>query len=303
MLHKRKCMSFDDFCSYFRSLLQQKIGTGYEVSVKEIPNNNHCTLTGLVIGVQGRGLCPVIYLDNYYEEYISGRYSLAEVAKAVTYLCDLHMDSGNHDAYLYDWNSAKEKLMYGVVNYKYNKEILKHVPYKKFLDLAIVFYLYFGKGRTVLVDEDCLKNWKINLTEENLFEIAHYNTQRILGFTIESMETIMKQMNSMDEDWRLISHEGMYVLSNQTGEYGASVMLYEELLGCFSDETGGRDLYILPSSIHELIIIPIFESTTSLYNLMKIVRGINTSILSQEEILSDHVYKYSRETKQITIVI
>ena len=80
---------------------------------------------------------------------------------------------------------------------------------------------------------------------------------------------------------------------------GASVMLYKDPLRDFANYMG-HDLYILPSSIHEVILIPAYDHD-SYDELTSMVKEVNSTQLSKEEILSDHVYFYSRETGQISM--
>ena len=89
----------------------------------------------------------------------------------------------------------------------------------------------------------------------------------------------------------------MYVLTNQNKLNGASCILYEHLLELFADRLGA-DLYILPSSVHEVILIPA-TSDTSFAELSRMVKEVNETQVSPEEILSDHVYYFSRNSRSI----
>jgi len=91
----------------------------------------------------------------------------------------------------------------------------------------------------------------------------------------------------------------MYMLSNQNKLNGSVCILYQDLLKDFSERLG-CDLYILPSSVHEVLILPA-QNDTSCQSLSEMVKEINSSQLSREEILSDHVYYYSRKTCRITM--
>lgn len=91
--------------------------------------------------------------------------------------------------------------------------------------------------------------------------------------------------------------EQMYVLTNQSKIHGASCILYEDVLRDFSDKLG-RDLYILPSSIHEVILLPKTESFDR-DGLNCMVQEVNRDGVSMDEVLSDHVYEYNRASGMI----
>lgn len=86
----------------------------------------------------------------------------------------------------------------------------------------------------------------------------------------------------------------MYVITNQQEQYGASALLYEDCLRSLADQAGG-DLYILPSSIHELIAIPAAGGDpTGLQDLVREINGTK-DLISPDEVLSNNVYRYSRD--------
>ena len=91
----------------------------------------------------------------------------------------------------------------------------------------------------------------------------------------------------------------MYVLSNKSKLNGSGCLFYHNLLHNLCEKLE-CDLYILPSSIHEVILIPAYDHD-SYDELTSMVKEVNSTQLSKEEILSDHVYFYSRETGQISM--
>ena len=88
-------------------------------------------------------------------------------------------------------------------------------------------------------------------------------------------------------------------MTNRQEVNGASVLLYDDVLQTFALKKK-TDFYILPSSVHEVLLIPA-DNQISMSTLSSMVRDVNSSQLAREEILSDHVYYYSLETDQITM--
>ena len=89
----------------------------------------------------------------------------------------------------------------------------------------------------------------------------------------------------------------MYVLGNERKLFGAAVMLYDGLLEKMSEIIGG-DFYLLPSSLHELILIP-DEGREKGGDLWKMVCEINETQVEPEDVLTDSVYYYSGKNKRL----
>lgn len=85
----------------------------------------------------------------------------------------------------------------------------------------------------------------------------------------------------------------MYVLSNHTRINGAACILYDGVLEKIA-EMLECNLFILPSSVHEVILIP-EKGDEDYERLSEMVREVNETQLSPEEVLADHAYYYSRE--------
>ena len=92
----------------------------------------------------------------------------------------------------------------------------------------------------------------------------------------------------------------MWVLTNKERVFGASALLYDNQLEKVAEKIK-EDFYILPSSIHEVIIVPKKYGAPKDY-MVKMVREINGENLDMEERLADNVYFYSIDTKELQIV-
>ena len=183
-------------------------------------------------------------------------------------------------------------------NFENNTELLRGKPYRKFLDLAAVYYVQvegFKDGGTgaFLVNDSHMSVW--GQTEEGLYSAAVQN-MRLSGESVfESMEEILGQMMPEFQPPLPagVPAARMYVLTNQKQIFGAAELLDNEALKQVSDELGG-DFIVLPSSLHECIILPAGEAV-SYQELADIVAGVNINAVSIEERLSDHVYLYEHK--------
>ena len=93
------------------------------------------------------------------------------------------------------------------------------------------------------------------------------------------------------------AERNLLILTNRSGVYGASAILYEGVLKNIAQRLGS-DLVILPSSVHEVILLP-YEDERRMEGLERMVREINQTVLPEEEVLSDQVYVYNRETDKV----
>ena len=145
--------------------------------------------------------------------------------------------------------------------------------------------------------------------EDELFKIALLNTQRLFRGSVMSMASVMMDLLSdrMDDEYSseffdmVVSEDmvPMYVCSNNQKLNGAGVILYKDLLKQFAEKTGS-DFYILPSSIHETLLVPVSDQM-EVEALRSMVREVNATQVAPEEVLSDNVYIYRREDDKISL--
>lgn len=181
-------------------------------------------------------------------------------------------------------------VAYRMMNRDANAELLKRIPHICILDLAAAYCC------TLRLDNGCCSGMLIThescqyygIRAEELDAAARRNTEAGGFITRKSSEIL-----ELPEEIRPVP-DLMYVLTNQAALYGAAIILYEEYFLSLADQAGG-DLYILPSSIHELITIPAAGGDPT--GLQDIVREINGTkdLISSDEVLSNNVYRYSRD--------
>lgn len=178
--------------------------------------------------------------------------------------------------------NPQENLILLLVNTEENKELLAHVPHRSFMDLSIIYRLMVElpdySFNSAIVTDDLAKSF--DLSEDQLYEIARENTPKMLPGI-----------------WEDISDD-FYFLTNSFRTFGAAAMLYDGLLAKLA-EILDSDLYILPSSIHEVLVLP--DHIKSARELRAIVAEANTAVVKKNEVLSDKVYLYERTSGQISL--
>lgn len=196
-----------------------------------------------------------------------------------------------------DFESIRGKIAARLVNRERNPEMLREMPGREFLDLAVVYHLLLvsdGSGQAVMqIRNEHMKIW--NVTEEELYACACANMRDLCPAVLESMDEFMECLLGTGEDGKALysgdeSVSPLYILTNRSGVYGASVVLDPDTLRRAADRLGG-DLLILPSSIHEVLLLRLGDCE-NLQWLRRVVYMINRKELREEDILSDSVYCY-----------
>ena len=151
-----------------------------------------------------------------------------------------------------------------------------------------------------------LELWGV--TKEEVLKQAAENTPKLMQPQIKKMEDTIRELFAIGEgeetkEFEIFMNEmrenemriPMYVLTNQKNLYGAACMLYEGVLEMFSQELG-EDVYILPSSVHEVILVPA-SIAFPVKELKEMVKEINETQIPKEEVLSETIYKYSMKER------
>lgn len=289
-------MKYEDFVCVLQTKLKEKLGEEAFMNLRPVTKNNGVVLDGLAFMEKGSNVAPTIYLNEVFEEYQRG-VSVQEIAEEMVKVYQMSRISPEFDAEFFtDFEKVRKNLACKLIHKGKNEELLKTVPYKEFLDLAIVVYYrashpVIGTG-TILVHESHRKMW--NVTEEELFRIAKDNMRKIMPERLMVIEPFL----DLEEEEEL--RMPMYVLTNECTTYGAAYMIYDSVLekiGKILDD----DFWLLPSSVHEMIIVP--KKTGACPDELKdMVCEINETEIPQEEVLSDEIYEYDAKMHRLKIV-
>ncbi len=276
-----------------------------DISVTEVTKNNGLKLHGLVASRKDSRISPTIYMENYHQRYEDG-WQMNDLVNEMINLITTNTGEGIELDYFKEYDRVKDKIILKVVNYDLNRELLEHVPYFKWNDLAIVFCHVCDEHScgyaTVLIRNEHMKMW--NVTKEELYDRAFVNTPMLLKDVLSTMESVLSELKGLfippDGEEEITEFaDNMYILSNKRRIFGASAMLYSEHLKLLANKHNSG-LYILPSSIHEVIVLPEGAITDTKY-MRDMIWEVNETQVSPEERLSDNLYYYDREAEQIRI--
>ncbi|MBO5033746.1 MAG: hypothetical protein J6D08_18060 [Lachnospiraceae bacterium] len=261
----------------------------------------------LIGGKDDRLISPTIYINDMYDHYKACN----DLKEAIQTGAERMVNAFRKcpEAPRVDLADAKDNIVFQLVNTEQNRELLAGVPHREFQDLSILYRWVVKMDQdgiqSTIVKNELAEN--LGLQEEQLFKLASENTRRILPPCVKSMNEILREMFMKDGMPQEIAEmmvgempadQMMWVISNERGINGAISMLYEDKLHALAEQLE-NDLYILPSSIHEVIAVS--ASMGEPNELAQMVAEINMAQVSLEERLSNQVYHYDKDLRKLSL--
>ena len=268
----------------------------YKVDVHSITKVNQ-TMDGINLvptGDDRLSTSPTIYINNMYEHYKECEDLQEVLQRAAESMVKAFVEAPNV--------SPK-------VDTEQNKGMLENVPSRQFQDLSIIYRWVVDKDRdgisSTIVNNGLAE--KLGMNEEQLYKAAVENTVRLFPPTVKSMNDVIRDMMMADgmpgeiADMMIgeVPEENMmYVISNERGVNGAASMLYEDNLHKLAEKLE-TDLYIMPSSLHEVIAVSVNMGDPN--ELAQMVNEINMDQVSLDERLSNQVYHYDKDLRKLSL--
>lgn len=290
-------MTFDEFKNNIIEHISALVGDEINVYSDTVIKNNGTQLEGLVISNPKINIAPTIYLNQYYGRYLDGC-TISDIVTDIYNTYVMHLPDKDFDLdKLENFNSCKDSIIMKLVNYQENLSFLANVPYDRYLDFAIIFQYVVEIERnhtgTITINNSIFKDWNITLDE--LSRHARLNTPKLLPHTLDDILEYLPEYVSNEEYIQEGQFFKMYVLTNKKKMYGATTLLYDGLLEQIANSLESN-LLLIPSSIHEVILIPVSEDESiDIDYFNELIEEVNTCELSDEEVLSSHAYFFNRK--------
>ena len=313
-------MEFKEFSERLLVVIQSMLPEGYEARLNTVHKNNNRKREAIIIRSGSSSMFPNIYLEQYYDSLIKGR-EMNDIANEVVNIAlDNHSDK-DVVSQISDLSTVSSKIVFRLINSSLNKERLGEVPHIIIENMAKVYFIVLDINvdgvSSIMITNDFLSGW--NVSPEKLDKLSNINTPKLFPSIIKNMNQCIcdilsdqKEELTIDEDEHFEDfindfmknmssreNERMYVLSNNKGINGAGTILYPNVLQELATKLNS-DLYILPSSIHEVILLPA-RARTSSRALREMVVDVNSSQVAPEEVLSNEVYYYDLSTDKFHI--
>lgn len=276
---------------------------------QDTKKNNGVVFSSIIIQDNRSNMAPCICTEGLYYDYQNGHKDMDGVIDSVLELYgQIKPEESFNVSEVLDYSKARFNLNCRLVNTEKNRELLTEVPHRNFFDLSLIYFVdvtHDGDSgcASIKVTNAHMEMWDV--TEDDLYRQFRENMEKDDRSELSSVADILAnmagclpgQMDTVPDDIRMMP---MYVLSNTRKLDGAVEILnkraMEKAAGIIGD-----DFYILPSSIHETILIPVAGKEDGADELAAMVSCVNRSEVPDTEILSEHVYRYCRQSRQIEL--
>ena len=294
-----KYMKYQEFIDTVKEHIQQELNQ--KVIIIPVLKNNGTVYDGLVIQDPILNISPTIYLNPYFHRYLDG-VSLEDIYADILKTYQDNLPSEDFDISIFrDYEKAQKRIVMKLVNAQRNKHLLRKVPHIPIYDLAIVFLCNVSEithdYASILIHTEHMKLW--NVSTEDLYEVAKENSIRLFPPRLDNLHDVYQHITGRSLSF--LEDINAHILTNYLKIYGATCMVYPDLLKeiaqLFED-----DLCIIPSSIHEVLLFPKnnLPKEYSTEYIESMIKEVNETELTDDEILSDHPYIYQKDTAEIT---
>lgn len=207
-----------------------------------------------------------------------------------------------------NFDEIKEDISLRLMNTENNQDKLQNRPHEQMEDIAAAFVIVVGETKEGLATAPITNEImdELGVDQATLMETAKANLSE-QDYSFKSMRDVLVDMmfpdgipeNDPMVDMMLPPEDGpqMYVLSNEHNLNGAAEIMNQKAMDEIAEKLGG-DFVVLPSSVHETIILPIDDNMES-GTLDSMIQEINGGVVSPEDKLSDHAFIYDSEAHEL----
>ena len=293
-----------------KELQESRVNDEYDFQIMEVVKRNDEHKKSLCIRKKGDAIGVNLYMDDLVRRFENAEYDMEALVEDIIEQLKTRVLNGGFTELavkkvmeLKDYEKVKDSILFRLINLESNKEYLKNAAYVPFLDLAICFYVVVGEGDeigTMQLSKDIFNTWDISIDE--LYEQAMRNTPVLMPYEFRSMSEVLGNLFEDDDFSQYMNPpSSLWVLGNDKQMFGASAILYDGIMKMIAEKMDVEDIIILPSSIHECILLPLADGHSA-GSLQEMVAEVNDSQVESEDRLSYSVYKYSLKNDEISIL-
>ena len=309
-------MSFEEFKQEIADNIKDHLPVQYQdstVQLNTVQKNNEA-LDAITITSPDSNVSPTIYLNSFYEDYQNGQDMDTIMDRIADVRVEYEVSQDFDVSKITDFDQVKDHIAARVVGMEDNADLLDQRPHAEMDDLAVTYCVMLGEdangSMSVPITNQLMETWGV--TQEELHDLAKANQDELTPSTFKSMNEVMAEMmipQIMDDmgldreaaqemvESMMPPEDKMFVLSNEQKLNGAAALLDDKMMDQIAEKVGG-DFYILPSSVHEVLIVPA-DAGMDLKDLEAMVQEVNETQVAPQDRLSDHVYQYDNETHEV----
>lgn len=284
-------MKFEQFTeeivNKIREFLPERFANA-SVKLRTVTKNNDSNLTGLEIRCEGNNICPIIYLEQFYNRYQLGE----DIDEILSNIADVRISSDVENGFdiveqIKDFEKVKDMIVPRLIGKEWNTSLLEQRPHKSIADFVVTYHIMLNQDvidgtASVPITYDMMQEWGVDV--DILHELALRNMSVLLPSTFQSMNSVLG-IDILPQD------DFMFILSNKQRINGATALLDKDIMQKIVEKFG-EDFYILPSSVHECIIVSA-DADMDISQLTMMIQEINAGQVAPKERLSDHPYRYT----------
>ena len=262
----------------------------YEIRIIDIMKVNEPNAKAICIASDKSDLVPAVSVNRMYESYEDGM-TVQDIVRDVNMGIQAERYMGKE---LINRMQIEFRSYPQLINAEKNEKLLKTCPHEKVAgDMAVISRVILDKGQSFIVTNDVMTHCK--MTREEVIQVAKKN-QEIQPYKLNKLDSVIREL--MGEEWNNPPTNDIYVLTSNNASYGAAQMLNRVALADASRKCGG-DCYIIPSSIHEVLIMP-KSMGMDVEALKGLIKEVNDTVVADTDILSDKLYQLDHLTYRIT---
>lgn len=278
-----------------------------DISVKEVVKHNDQHKLGIEFTFADSNFSPVIYPDTLFEDYHAGK-PLEEILQALSLTVEKSLPEvpgvtkETVTQALSDYESARHHLSIRLCDPDLNQELLENAIHSKISDFEAIYQLKFAMPDESVgystITPAMLDSWGVSMEtlqkDAATCTWAEYPIFSPMGDTLSYLSFGHPLPNLLETGEPIQMSDDMlpvFVLSNDQAMQGASLITLPDLLDQIGDIIQD-DFYILPSSLHEVLIVPQHFNSVDLDALSEMVQSVNESQVAAEDLLSDKVQHY-----------
>lgn len=285
-------MEYEVFREELKGRLHDMLGNDVTLEDRQVEKINE-TKDGVIIKYPNSNVAPMVYFGPLYSEHLNG-----ESVEEIAYKVALELGDIKHNIPVTDDMMEKEfnpdNLYAIVINADMNEKLLSDLPHRIVEDLAVVPRYRFDENASMIIHNAMCDEMK--LTKEEVLDIAISNNEKYMGFEVDTLQNTIKKMCDVE----VPDDCNMYVITNKMRVDGAAAVISDEAMK-LATETIQENFYIIPSSRHEVLLLPESYVDDPMY-LKTIIKDINDNVLDKGDKLSDNLYLYDINARQMSIV-
>ena len=293
---RKMLLSYGKFKELLVREIRARAAEDAEIEICEIPKNNGVISEAVTLRRRESRIAPAFYFEEYYDLFCEGE-TPEVIAAGILEQFERETSRDIFSAeFFLNWENVKGRIYPKLINYEMNRGQLEKMPHMRWMDLAVVFFYWMNEdvleNATILVRDEHVRLWGISCAE--LSETATANAERDLPPYFGGLGGLTGMVREEQEANRPLP---MYILTNRKEQFGAACLLYPGMLERLSRRIWS-DYYILPSSIHECIVVPASGRFSS-RELKNMVTEINQKFVHPQEVLANAVYEYSQKERRL----